>query len=83
RNRDEVERLSQDYDEVPWLMDTEAGNHLLKTVAMDELLETEGIDAVINGVRWDEQEARSDETFLSPREDPDHVRVHPILPFTE
>lgn len=83
RNQREVARLSEEYDEVPWLMDTEAGNHLLKTVAMNELLENHGIQAVINGVRWDEQEARSDERFFSPRKDPDHVRVHPILPFTE
>ncbi|MDY6761617.1 MAG: phosphoadenosine phosphosulfate reductase family protein, partial [Candidatus Nanohaloarchaea archaeon] len=83
RNREEVERLDTEYVEVPWLMDTEAGNHLLKTVAMNELLEERGIEAVINGVRWDEQEARSDETFFSPRDDPEHVRIHPILPFNE
>lgn len=83
RNQQEVERLSQEYTEVPWLMNTEAGNHLLKTVPMNELLEEHEIEAVINGVRWDEQEARSDETFLSPREDPEHMRVHPILQFTE
>lgn len=83
RNQREVERLDSDYDEVPWLMDTEAGNHLLKTVAMNEFLEQEGVEAVINGVRWDEQEARSDEQFFSPRDDPAHERVHPILPFDE
>lgn len=83
RNQREVERLSEEYAEVPWLMNTEAGNHLLKTVPMNELIEARDIKAVINGVRWDEQEARSDEHFISPRESPDHVRVHPILPFTE
>ncbi len=83
RNQQEVERLESDFDEVPWLMDTEAGNHLLKTVAMNELLEARGIQAVINGVRWDEQEARSDENFFSPRDQPEHMRVHPILPFNE
>lgn len=83
RNRQEVERLDTEYVEVPWLMDTEAGNHLLKTVPMNELLEDRGIEAVINGVRWDEQEARSEETFFSERSDPAHVRIHPILPFDE
>ncbi len=83
RNRREVARLSQDYEAVPWLMNTEAGNHLLKTVPMNELIEARNITAVINGVRWDEQEARSDETFFSPRDAPEHMRVHPILPFTE
>lgn len=83
RNQREVERLDTEYEEVPWLMDTEAGNHLLKTVAMNEFIEERKIEAVINGVRWDEQEARSDENFFSPRESPEHVRVHPILPFNE
>jgi phosphoadenosine phosphosulfate reductase len=36
-------------------------------------------------VRWDEQSARADETFFSPRHDaekyPPHDRVHPILQF--
>ncbi|MFB6292607.1 MAG: phosphoadenosine phosphosulfate reductase family protein, partial [Candidatus Nanohaloarchaea archaeon] len=82
RNQREAERVG-DYEEVPWLMDTEAGNHLLKTVPMNELLENHGIDAVINGVRWDEHESRGDEEFFSPREDPEHMRVHPILQFDE
>ncbi|MDY6773664.1 MAG: phosphoadenosine phosphosulfate reductase family protein [Candidatus Nanohaloarchaea archaeon] len=83
RNAEELKRVDEDYEEVPWLMDTEAGNHLLKTVPMNELLENHGIKAVINGVRWDEHESRGDEDFYSPREDPDHTRVHPILQFTE
>ncbi len=82
RNQREAERVG-DYEEVPWLMDTEAGNHLLKTVPMNELLENHGIDAVINGVRWDEHESRGDEDFYSPRDNPGHMRVHPILQFDE
>lgn len=82
RNREEAERVG-DYEEVPWLMDTEAGNHLLKTVPMNQLLEDQGIEAVINGVRWDEHESRGDEEFYSPRDNPEHLRVHPILQFDE
>ncbi|MFQ5951092.1 MAG: phosphoadenosine phosphosulfate reductase family protein, partial [Candidatus Geothermarchaeales archaeon] len=37
----------------------------------------------ISGIRWDENPSRAAEVFLSPREDPPHVRVHPILPWTE
>ncbi|MFO7793344.1 MAG: phosphoadenosine phosphosulfate reductase family protein [Candidatus Nanohaloarchaea archaeon] len=83
RNQEEASRIDEEMDEVPWLMDTEAGNHLLKTVPMNELLEEHGIEAVINGVRWDEHESRGDEDFYSPREDPDHIRVHPILQLDE
>ncbi len=82
RNQKAAEEVG-DYEEVPWLMDTEAGNHLLKTVPMNELLENHNIKAVINGVRWDEHESRGDEEFYSPREDPDHIRVHPILQLDE
>ncbi len=82
RNQEELERVG-DHEEVPWLMDTEAGNHLLKTVPMNQFLEEQGIEAVINGVRWDEHDSRSDEDFFSPRETPRHLRIHPILPLRE
>ncbi|QKQ98774.1 phosphoadenosine phosphosulfate reductase family protein [Candidatus Nanohaloarchaea archaeon] len=83
RNQEEAKRIDEDLEEVQWLMDTESGNHLLKTVPMNELLEEEGIEAVINGVRWDEHESRGDEDFYSPRDTPEHMRVHPILQLTE
>jgi phosphoadenosine phosphosulfate reductase len=78
-----------EYEEAdfPFLLDTYVGNHLLKTVALNDALESEGIDGVISGVRWDEQEARADETFFSARHDPDiyppHDRIQPILQFDE
>lgn len=81
------EVLEYEEEAFPFLLDTYVGNHLLKTVALNEVLESHEIDGVISGVRWDEQAARSEETFFSPRHDPDlyppHDRVHPILPFTE
>lgn len=83
RNKKELERLGWEKDTVPFLMDTEAGNHLLKTVATDMEIEKRNFKAMMVGIRWDEQEARSDEIFFSPRENPDHTRIHPILPFKE
>ena len=83
RNREEAERVDTGLDKVPWLMDTEAGNHLLKTVPMNEFIEGNNIELVINGVRWDEHESRGSEDFYSPRNNPDHTRIHPILQFTE
>ena len=87
-NRHHVENiLEYDEDTFPFLLDTYVGNHLLKTVALNDALETHDFDGVISGVRWDEQEARADETFFSPRHDPEiyppHDRVQPILQFTE
>jgi phosphoadenosine phosphosulfate reductase len=88
RNRDHVRNiLEYEEDTFPFLLDTYVGNHLLKTVALNDALETHEIDGVISGVRWDEQEARADETFFSPRHDPDiyppHDRIQPILQFAE
>ncbi|WP_248517077.1 phosphoadenosine phosphosulfate reductase family protein [Salinarchaeum laminariae] len=79
--------LEYEEEEFPFLLDTYVGNHLLKTVALNDALESENIDGVISGVRWDEQEARADETFFSARHDPDiyppHDRIQPILQFDE
>ena len=79
--------LEYDDDTFPFLLDTYVGNHLLKTVALNDTLEEHDIDGVISGVRWDEQEARADETFFTPRHDPDiyppHDRIQPILQFDE
>ena len=79
--------LEYEEDIFPFLLDTYVGNHLLKTVALNATLEERGVDGVISGVRWDEQEARADETFFSPRHDPDtyppHDRIQPILQFAE
>ena len=88
RNRREVrEKLGYEEDTFPFLLDTYVGNHLLKTVALNDAIEDHDVDGVISGVRWDEQEARADETFFSPRHDsakyPPHDRVHPILQFDE
>jgi len=79
--------LEYEEDTFPFLLDTYVGNHLLKTVALNATLEERGVDGVISGVRWDEQEARADETFFSPRHDadvyPPHDRIQPILQFAE
>ncbi|ESP89389.1 phosphoadenosine phosphosulfate reductase family protein [Candidatus Halobonum tyrrellensis] len=79
--------LEYEEDTFPFLLDTYVGNHLLKTVALNDTLEEYDIDGIISGVRWDEQEARADETFFSPRHDPEiyppHDRIQPILQFDE
>jgi phosphoadenosine phosphosulfate reductase len=87
-NRHHVrEILEYEEETFPFLLDTYVGNHLLKTVALNDALETHDVDGVVSGVRWDEQEARADETFVSPRHDPElyppHDRVQPILQFDE
>ena len=86
-NRRELDRIDYEGDTLTLNADSFEGNHLLKTVALNEVLETTGFDGIFSGVRWDEQEARAGETFFSPRHEsakyPPHDRVHPILQFEE
>ncbi len=83
RNRKELEKIGFKGKEFPFEPESYVGNHLMKTVVVKMFLEENGCKALITGVRWDEQEARVNETYFSPRSDPDHIRVHPILHFTE
>ncbi len=59
-----------------------------KTLPLHESIERHGFDAVVSAIRWDECEARSDETYISPRvySEPlgaySHDRIHPILHWT-
>lgn len=82
-NQEEALKAGLEGDEVPLSLDTPVGNHLLKTVALNRALQEHGFDTVITGIRWDENLARASEVFFSPRENPPHTRVHPILPWTE
>jgi phosphoadenosine phosphosulfate reductase len=82
-NRRELHRLGFKGEEFLFDPESLVCNHLLKTVAMNEFIKAEGVDAVFTGIRWDEHEARAGEVFFSPREEPRHVRVHPILHFRE
>lgn len=82
-NISEIKRIGYSGESFEYSLETEVGNHLLKTVALKNAIKTYGFDALLTGVRWDENSARSNEVFLSPRSDPDHIRVHPILTFLE
>ncbi len=53
---------------------------IAKINAINYVLDKYKIEAFISGIRWDEHEARSHETYFSPRST--HTRVHPILHFT-
>jgi phosphoadenosine phosphosulfate reductase len=55
--------------------------YLLKTKVLDDGIKKHGINALITGIRWDEQVARAEERYFSERED--HTRVNPILHFME
>jgi phosphoadenosine phosphosulfate reductase len=86
RNQKELKRL--DFQQPSFVFEPESmvGNHLMKTVVQNLFIEKYGIEALFTGIRWDEQDARGDEHYFSPRGDantPDHVRVHPLLHMKE
>jgi len=87
RNQAEVERLGYDEDTFAYEPESFVGNHLMKTVTLNMYLERTGIAGFMEGIRWDEQGARANETYFSPRRktslSPEHMRVCPILHFTE
>ena len=83
RNQKEIEKLGFNEDVFPFEPESFVGNHLMKTVAMNVFMEKNDVQALSTAIRWDEQDARVEEDYFSPRTDPDHTRVHPILHFKE
>lgn len=87
KNQKEISRLGYEEEEFPYEPESFIGNHLMKTVTLNKYLAENNIKAFFEGIRWDEQEARRNEKFFSPRAateySPEHVRVCPILHFTE
>lgn len=82
------EAMKKELDQIGWnkkdfriALDREPCCHLLKTVALKKVIIENDLEALIVGIRWDEQESRSTETYYSPRTNPTHTRVHPILHF--
>lgn len=79
--KDELKRIGWNEQTFRIALDREPCCHLLKSVATKFAIVNNNLKALIVGIRWDEQESRSNETYFSPRENPKHVRVHPILHF--
>lgn len=55
----------------------------LKTQVIADTIRRQGWQALITGMRWDEQPDRRQEEYFAPRLGPKHMRVHPLLHFTE
>lgn len=82
-NRQELRNLNFKDDEFTFEPESYIGNHLMKTVPMKTFIQEYGIAALATAIRWDEQEARKNEEYFSPRTNPEHYRIHPILHFKE
>lgn len=55
----------------------------LKTDALHQCIKEHGFDALMFGIRWDEHPIRGKELYFSERDVPTHMRVHPMLHWTE
>ncbi len=82
-DREVLRHIGFEGESVKWDLSTIEGNHLLKTFPMNQIIRKHGFDSLFTGIRRDETEARIGESFFSPRHNPPHVRVHPILMFSE
>lgn len=82
-NRKEIEAIDFTEPSFPFEPESYVGNHLMKTVPMKQFLVDNSVKGLMTAIRRDEQDARVSETHFSPRENPDHMRIHPILHFDE
>jgi len=87
RNQAEIKRIGFDLEKFPFEAESYVGNHLMKTVVFNTYLEDNKVKAVFQGLRWDEQPARSNDEYVEdvPEAEltPAHTRYRPILHFTE
>ncbi len=88
RNQAEIRRIGMgDLTRFPFEAESYIGNHLMKTVVFNAYVEEKGVRAVFQGLRWDEQAARTDDEYFDdvPAGEltPAHTRIRPILHFSE
>ena len=88
RNRMEIDRIGfEGLEMFPFEAESFIGNHLMKTVVINQYLEHCKAKAIVQGLRWDEHPARKDDLysdyFAGDEYTPAHHRFRPILHFTE
>lgn len=87
RNQAELKRINFNEDTFPFEAESYTGNHLMKTVEFNKYIERHNVKAIFQGLRRDEQAARVHDDYREKKEAayliPEHVRIKPILHFTE
>ncbi len=87
RNQAELKRIGFTEDSFPFEAESYTGNHLMKTVMFNTYIERHNVKAIFQGLRRDEQAARVQDDYFEKKEAahlvPEHVRIKPILHFTE
>jgi len=87
RNQAELKRIELKEDFFTFEAESYAGNHLMKTVVLNQFIEENNIKALFMALRKDEQTARKGDEYFTKKEGgylmPEHTRISPILHFTE
>ena len=83
KNRAALAAIDFTHSRLTWIPDSPECNHLLKTAPINQAIENLGVGAMYTGIRWDEHAARAGETYFSERTSPNHMRIHPLLHFSE
>ncbi len=87
RNQAELKRIGIKDDSFTFEAESQAGNHLMKTVMFNQFVEENNIKAMFMALRRDEQTARKSDEYFTKKEGsyliPEHTRISPILHFTE
>jgi len=86
RNQAELKRTGFKDDTFKFEAESEAGNHLMKTVVFNQFVEKHNTKGMFIALRWDEQPARKNDKYFAEKEGgelmPPHTRITPILHFT-
>lgn len=87
RNQAELKRIGIEEDTFTFEAESQAGNHLMKTVMFNQFVEENNIKAMFMALRRDEQSARKEDEYFTKKEGghlmPEHTRISAILHFTE
>ena len=82
-SRAEVARTGFTGPGFPFDPESPVGNQLMKVVPMKAFLRDNQVAALATAIRWDEHPARAGEDYESPRQNPPHLRIHPLLHMRE
>ena len=87
RNQAELKRIGFEEEAFPFEAESYTGNHLMKTVMFNMYIERHNVKGIFQGLRRDEQAARVQDDYFETKEAahliPGHIRIKPILHFTE
>lgn len=88
RNQAEIERMGMGgLESFPFEAESFIGNHLMKSVVINEYMQQHNVKAFFQGLRWDEQPDRENDPYVEKKEADEftaaHTRFRPILHFTE